>query len=101
MAHNVGRKGIKHTLSHTIFCSWCNERKEVTRPDAQFCSRVCRQKMSRLVALTGFAPDEPPGPRGVQEVYLELVQILLSREQSRRQAAANERAKYLALRESR
>jgi len=97
MAHK-GSTGGTHTLRHTIFCGWCNERFEASREDAKTCSGKCRSRLARLVALTGFPPDEPPGPRSVQSVYLELVQLLLARERTRRVVAERERQQYLAIR---
>ena len=82
---NQNRKGIKHLSAYTITCAWCGEAKEVTRADARTCSPTCRQRLSRLTLITGFPPDEPPGKRTVQHVYLELVQLLLAREKSRRE----------------
>jgi len=76
----------------TITCEWCGEPHECTRHDTRTCSHRCRQRLSRLFRLTGFAPDEPPGDRGVQAVYLELVQVLLLGERRRRE----ERAAYIA-----
>ena len=83
-----GRKGVKHSLSFNFVCAWCAAPSAATRPDAICCSGLCRQRLFRLIRMTGFAPDKPPGPRSVMDVYQELVEILLDRERERRQLKA-------------
>jgi len=92
-----GRKGVRHTKSFHFVCAWCGDDKAATRPDAVCCSGLCRQRLFRLIRMTGFAPDQPPGRRSVMEVYQELVTILLERERRRREVADRERLQYLAI----
>ena len=94
---NMGRTaGGRHAKLYTIRCAWCGEAKETSREDTLTCSETCRRKVYQFRTRFGWAPDDPPGPITVGAAIEVELCSLIHREQSRRAAAAAERAAYLA-----